>query len=655
MEDPKKQLIDRLKQAQNVLVTVSKNPSVDQLSAAIGLTIALNNMGKHATAVFSGQVPSTIEFLKPEETLEQNTDSLRDFIIALDKSKADKLRYKVEDNVVRIFITPYKTSVSQADLEFSQGDFNVDVVIGLGVESQQDLDDAIQAHGRILHDALVASVTVDQPSELGTINIVGNNVSSLSEMAAGIAGELDKKAIDDAQVATAFLTGIVAVTDRFSNEHTTAETMSVSATLMSAGANQQLISNELAAPVTVETPKSEEPDETHEDKPEAQPQEPPKSDDGTLEIDHEHDAEKTAEPSETHEPSEQPEGNEGEAGEPSQPEAVLPPPNDEQSEVSVPTDAAPENTPDDPAQHTDEAKQGDATGSQPDGVNDQHQPPTQVEGEATGHQNSSDDLFLPQPEESVSSGVSSTTVSTRGRTIEPPSMGGTLTANTAQEPLGESFDKISEHKDEQQPPMLTHQSPLQPTPAAVSSSESQPSQPSAQHDLPSQAASGAQTTAPADLPAPEPTPAPAQPAVPEAIEKQVATLPEAKASASTPPAQEENNADEARKAVEAAFNQAGSDSGPLEPITALNAQPLGDPLHGSEASAQQSPVPPSDAAAQTPITQQNQAAPAPFVPAPGFGASASPSAFPGVVPGAAVEDDPNPPPPVPPPMIPQIP
>ena len=31
--------------------------------------------------------------------------SLRDFIVALDKSKADKLRYKVEDKFVKIFIT----------------------------------------------------------------------------------------------------------------------------------------------------------------------------------------------------------------------------------------------------------------------------------------------------------------------------------------------------------------------------------------------------------------------------------------------------------------------------------------------------------------------------------------------------------------------
>src|SRR6185437_12787269 len=156
--DPKAQITDRIRQANNVLVTVSANPSVDQLAAAIGLTLLLNKLGKHATAVFSGQVPSTIEFLEPEKTLEKNTDSLRDFIIALDKSKADKLRYKVEENVVKIFITPYRTSISEKDLDFSQGDFNVDVVVALGVKEQAQLDQAITAHGRILHDATVVSI-----------------------------------------------------------------------------------------------------------------------------------------------------------------------------------------------------------------------------------------------------------------------------------------------------------------------------------------------------------------------------------------------------------------------------------------------------------------------------------------------------------------
>src|ERR1700755_1046591 len=156
----KQELVERLNAANNVLVTVSRNPSVDQLASCLGLTLLLNKQGKHTAAVFSGNVPSTLEFLQPEDTLEKNTDSLRDFIIALDKSKADKLRYKVEDNVVRIFIIPYRTSISEAGVEYSHADFTVDLLIALAVINQEDLDEAIPTHGRLLHDATVASVNV---------------------------------------------------------------------------------------------------------------------------------------------------------------------------------------------------------------------------------------------------------------------------------------------------------------------------------------------------------------------------------------------------------------------------------------------------------------------------------------------------------------
>ena len=278
MQDQQNQLIAKLKESQNVLVTVSKNPSVDQLAAAIGFTLALNKLDKHATAVFSGQVPETIEFLKPEETLEKSTDSLRDFIIALDKSKADKLRYKVEDQVVRIFITPYRTSISEKDLDFSQGDFNVDVVVALGVPEQQDLDDAIQAHGRILHDATVASLSLGGTQELGTLNISDAKASSLSEMVAELVEGMGQELIDS-QIATALLTGIVATTNRFSNDRTTPKTMSISSVLMAAGANQQLIATELETPQMQTTVAREGSVSSEEPQPEKEP--------GMLEIEHE--------------------------------------------------------------------------------------------------------------------------------------------------------------------------------------------------------------------------------------------------------------------------------------------------------------------------------------------------------------------------------
>src|SRR5450759_255786 len=219
----KQQVIEKIKSATNILVTVSDDPSVDALSAALGLTLMLNKLDKHATAVFSGAIPPAITFLDPAKTFESTTDSLRDFIIALDKEKADHLRYKVEGDVVKIFITPYRTTISEKDLDFSQGDYNIELVLALGVENQEHLDAALAANGQILHDVTIATLSAgNQSSQLGGLDWRDQKASGQSEMVSGIIDVLKTEKVSiDKQIATALLTGIVSVTDRFSNTLTT--------------------------------------------------------------------------------------------------------------------------------------------------------------------------------------------------------------------------------------------------------------------------------------------------------------------------------------------------------------------------------------------------------------------------------------------------
>jgi len=243
----KQQIVDKIKGSTNILVTVSKDPSVDDLSATLGLTALLNKLGKHTTAIFSGAIPPAITFLDPDKVFENTADSLRDFIIALDKEKADHLRYKVEGDVVKIFITPYRTTITSDDLEFSQGDCNVELVLALGVSNQENLDAALAAHGQILHDVTIATFSAgEQTSRLGSMDWRDESASSLSEMVTSISEALKTdKPILDKQIATALLTGIVSATDRFSNTRTSSKVMTMAAQLMAAGADQQLIAAKL--------------------------------------------------------------------------------------------------------------------------------------------------------------------------------------------------------------------------------------------------------------------------------------------------------------------------------------------------------------------------------------------------------------------------
>jgi len=583
--DTQKQVIDRLKQANNVLVTVSNDPSVDQLAACIGLSLALNKLDKHATAVFSGNVPSTIEFLQPEDTIEKNTDSLRDFIISLDKSKADKLRYKVEDKLVRIFITPYRTSISDADLEFSQGDFNVDVVLAIGVHDQKELDQAVTAHGRILHDATVITLNnQEQGGELGSIHWLDTNASSLSEMSAALAMQLSQDVLDQ-QISTAFLTGVVAETDRFSNEKTSAETMNVSASLMAAGANQQLVATKLQEPVKspAEPAAVDQPDEEQE-----QPAAARVNEDGTLEINHSND-EKPIQKKDENPPAQEelPKDN-----------ATIPP-------QDTPAPSEPE-----------EPKLSPAT------------PTETLSEEPQGYKN---------PRTAVS----------------PPPFSSDTDPNAANktEPYIDPLTLPAVSPDE---PTLSHDNPTLPT------------QKDHSHDTLSDIEQEVNSPHLHEKPASQPAPAwqaskPPEAAGPEELNLEDLQRPE---GIDTPhDAEQPASVDAARDAVAAAMSDTDAPQ-KLEPIAALNAQPLGEPLHtptqtspventpGIDNGTMQlptppttpfSPVEPSSGTLQT--ADQPMTMPLPSTPA---------------TPSQPSQDDsnqqpPNAAPPVPPPIVPPFP
>lgn len=527
------QIADRLKEANNVLVTVSNNPSVDQLAACIGLTLLLNKLGKHATAVFSGNIPSTIEFLKPEETIEKNTDSLRDFIIALDKSKADKLRYKVEDKVVKIFITPYRTSITDKDLDFSQGDFNVDVVMALGVHERTELDQAITAHGRILHDATVISVNNRDQGSLGAVNWVDLKASSLSEMIVGLSRGLSTEPMDG-QMATAFMTGIVAETNRFSNDKTSPITMNLASELMSAGANQQLIVAKLEeAPVKGPSKGSDDTDAEVDA-------------DGALQITH-------TDPDTTDEVTEAP--------------------------VDLPAVVEDDEDTDLPEPPAEDAGEPEAS-EEPE---DRAEPGPQI---SKLRANALPDAPA-QPVEPAPAVLSSPNMA-----LQPPTMGGKLTANTEPEhtQLDPSVDPLTALSTGVDEPLLTHSTP---EPAA-------PTEPA------------------------EPISPPKEDAIinSESLSKLESEV--GSPHVAEPAAPATGNLDTARDAVSDAINS--SPDQPLEPVVALGSQPLGTDLR-TDVAEPAAPAPTMPDFAAQPAVGQAPAMPDFMNPTPAPAASEPPAPY----------------------------
>lgn len=278
-EDAVSKVADKIQHATNILIALSKDPNVDEISAAIALAFVLDQQKKHVTAIYSGQTPNALEFLRPEETFQKDISGLQDFIIALNKSKADHLIYQVEGDYVKILITPYKGQIKKEDLEYSYSDYNVDLVIVFNVNSGSEIDSALSEYGRIMHDAMAINITSSVPGRFADLEWSDPSKSSVCEMVYDLLGELE---IDNTpqEVATALLTGILSATERFSNNRTKPTTMAVASKLMEAGADQQLISSNILkaetpavaaenpfatqSPTTTETPATPAAQETQE-------------------------------------------------------------------------------------------------------------------------------------------------------------------------------------------------------------------------------------------------------------------------------------------------------------------------------------------------------------------------------------------------------
>jgi|AntRauTorcE11897_2_1112592.scaffolds.fasta_scaffold00034_52 nanoRNase/pAp phosphatase (c-di-AMP/oligoRNAs hydrolase) len=282
----KSQIADQLKNAGSIVVTTNNSPTIDQLSATIGLTHLLLAMKKHATAVVSSDIPGSLKFLGTDENVETTTDRMRDFVLSFDKEKADKFRYKLVDDQVKIFITPYKTVITKDDFNFTQGDFNIDAIVVIGATNRQELDGAILEHGRILHEAEVLTINAgkNQKPSIGSVNWIDEEASSVSEMLVSISEALGSDLLNK-DSAQSFLTGIIDSTEMFSSSATSPKVMTMAAQLMAAGADQHKIIEELKVPepealVSMPADKPDEDGPNSKQQPDEQQPEEPKKEDG---------------------------------------------------------------------------------------------------------------------------------------------------------------------------------------------------------------------------------------------------------------------------------------------------------------------------------------------------------------------------------------
>ena len=240
---PKEQILDQINKSETILICVGKNPDGDALGSALGFCLALRKMGKKADIVSPTAVLSKYSFLPSSDTITHKLEGVRDYILSLDidKEKLHQLRYEIQNNKLKIFITAKNGDLEQKDIIIESARFKYDLVILLGTSDLENLGNIYDENPDLFYEAPVINIDHNPSNEyFGKINLVDVTASSTSEIIFNLITDIKEDLIDE-QVATNLLEGIIFKTNSFQNKNTTPKAFLTAASLITRGADKQEI------------------------------------------------------------------------------------------------------------------------------------------------------------------------------------------------------------------------------------------------------------------------------------------------------------------------------------------------------------------------------------------------------------------------------
>ena len=238
---PKEQIIDQITKSETILLCVNKNPNGDALGAAFGLYLALKRLGKKTDVVSPTAILEKYSFLPSSNLITHKLEGARDYIFTVDikKDKLQQLRYEVQDNKLKIFITAKSGDLDEKNAVLESSKFKYDLIIILGTSDLENLGDIYDNNPELFYEAPVINIDNNPSNEyFGKINLVDVAISSTSEMVYNLITDLDEKLFND-QIATNLLAGIISKTNSFQNKNTTPKAFLAAASLITKGANKE--------------------------------------------------------------------------------------------------------------------------------------------------------------------------------------------------------------------------------------------------------------------------------------------------------------------------------------------------------------------------------------------------------------------------------
>jgi phosphoesterase RecJ-like protein len=250
------QILHALKRAERPVIVLPELTHVDHFASAFGLAAVLKKLGKDAEIISSGgRAPDALSFLKNAKTIKGDVPNIRSLTIHLNTGKAaiDELSYSKHGDELRIHISPKNGFWSRDDVTISTTAFRYDLIITLGAPDMKSLGALGEKYADFLFETPIINIDHAQGNEhFGQYNAVDVACTSVGEVLFQMVERMDASLID-ADIATAFLSGMISKTKSFRTPNVTPKTLEAASALISRGADREEIVEKLYRTRSVET------------------------------------------------------------------------------------------------------------------------------------------------------------------------------------------------------------------------------------------------------------------------------------------------------------------------------------------------------------------------------------------------------------------
>lgn len=222
----------------NIAIVTAKDPSVDEMGAALALYLSLKNTGKNITVATPNnplvEVSSLVGVNEVKTSLGSETG---DLVVSFPykEGEIEKVSYTRDDNFLNIVVKAGEQGLgfNEKDVKFVRGATIPELLFIIGAPRVSDLGSLFDPAS--LKDTIV--VNIDNKPEnqgFGDIVMVSSRLSSVSEAVANLILSLNLKM--DLDISQNLMLGIAVATDNFQSSTTSPLAFEMAGILMRQGA-----------------------------------------------------------------------------------------------------------------------------------------------------------------------------------------------------------------------------------------------------------------------------------------------------------------------------------------------------------------------------------------------------------------------------------